>query len=346
MEFWKKLRLDDVERVYLIALRVGVLAIATLSLLCAGYFAVDAAWRMFVSTDVAVEPTVVEPGEVSAVMRDFAAAREAEEAPDGPQIPGYVRERHDRFMEETFAAYHRVYAAAAEQYNKSEDETLTAEELADRLGYSLEIYASGTSPVAKAFVEQPEFQRQSLAAVTAALADPASVGLLAQYRDADRVEHCTTRNVRRTVRQICGYYYTYDCSYTETVPTRRCEMVYPDGIVSPLAAFTQADQAFGELWIAEANRNEETAQVITSERHATRSQIGPKLILALQVIGGFLVIMFFFLLVSIERHMRRLALEVGQQDTNQSPAESPARRRKPRRAERASDAGSSDQGES
>jgi len=287
-----------------------------------------------VSTNVAVEPTVIEPAEVSAVMRDFAEANDATEEQEGPQIPAFIRERHAGFMQQAFAPYYRVYAAAAEQYNKSEDETLTAEQLADRLGYSLEIYASGESPVAKAFVEEPEFQRQSLAALTAAMADPASVQLLSQYRDAERVERCTTRNVRRTVRQICGYYYTYDCSYTETVPTRRCEMVYPDGIVSPLAAFTQADQAFGELWIAEADRNDRAAAEAIAERHATRAQIGPKLILALQVIGGFLVIMFFFLLVSIERHMRALATETASAAKGEESSEALVESSKPRKTRR------------
>lgn len=319
MKRFDQLRLDQVERVYLLALRVGVLAIATICLACAAYFAVDAAWRIFVPTTVPVEATVVEPAEVSSAMRAFAGAREADSESDAPQIPAHVRSLHATFMQQAFAPYYRVYSEAARQYNKSEDEVLSAEQLADRLGYSLEIYAAGESPITRAFVEEPEFQRQALAAVTAAMADPATVAMLSQYRDADRVERCTTRNVRRTVRQTCGYYYTYDCSYTQTVPTRECEMVYPDGIVSPLAAFTQADQTFGELWAGQTIRHEAEAARATAERHATRAQIGPKLLRALQIVGGFLVIMFFFLLVAIERHMRRLAAEMDAQTGTDGP---------------------------
>lgn len=311
MKLLQRLQLDKIERAYLLALRIGVLAIATICLTCAAFFALDAVWRMFVSTDVPVAATVVEPAEVSAAMRDFAAASGSESDSEAPQIPEYVRQRHAAFMRQVFASYHRIYAAAAERYNKDEDEVLSPEQLADRLGYSLEIYAAGESPITRAFVEEAAFQEQIQAAATAAMAEPASVSLLSQYRDAQRVERCHTRNVRRTVRQTCGYYYTYDCSYTETVPVRECEMVYPDGIVSPLAAFTQSDQAFGELWAAETIRHEQEASATIAARHATRSQIGPKLILALQVVGSFLVIMFFFLMIAVERHLRKLAMEPG-----------------------------------
>lgn len=314
MKRFSLVRLDQVERIYLLALRIGVLAIATICLLCAAYFSIDAIWRMFVSTDVPVEATVVEPSEVSGAMRQFAEARDTEAESDGPQIPADIRQRHEAFMRDAFAPYYQVYAHAAEQYNKDEDDTLTAEDLADRLGYSLEIYAAGESPIARAFVEEPEFQRQLLAGVTAAIAEPATVTLLSQYRDAERVQQCTTRNVRQTVRQTCGYYYVYDCSYTRTVPQQQCQMVYPDGIVSPLAAFTQADQAFGELWAEQTIRHEGEAARIRAERHATRSQIGPKLMLALKIVGGFLVVMFFFLLVAVERHLRQLSKEAAGPD--------------------------------
>lgn len=299
-------RLDQIERVYLIFLRLGVLALASICLLGALYFAGDAVWRVFVSTEVPVEETVVAPSEVSAAMRAMAADRQPQDS-EGPSIPAHVRQAHTRFMREAFPAYYAVYQTAARAYNKEEDDLLTAEQLADRLGYSLETYAAGESFVTKAFVENPAYQSQVLAAVTAAMSDQATVALLSQYRDAQRVQSCTTRNVRRTVRQTCGYYYVWDCSYVQTVPVRECEQVYPDGIVSPLAAFTSADQAFGELWMQRAAQREDAARMETGRRHAMRAQIGPKLMLAMQILGGFLVIMFFFLLVAIERHLRSMS---------------------------------------
>src|SRR5690606_30212552 len=267
----RRVRLERIESLYLVFLRVGVLALATLCLLGAAFFIVDAGWRLFVSTDVVPAETSVSPDAVTAAL----AARPApgDEAEPEDEIPAYVRERHARFVRDILPGYHAIYREAAESYGKPEDETLDVEAFMVEMGYDLETYAAGESLSTKHLVENASFQAQALAAVTAAMADGVTISLLEQYRDAQREQQCTTRNVRRRVSRVCGYYYRYDCSYTETVPIRECQAVYPDGIVSPLTAFRRADQTFAELWFVQTAVHASEAEQVRGERELTRSAI-------------------------------------------------------------------------
>lgn len=297
-------RLDNIERIYLAALRVAALVLATICLLAAVWFAADAAWRIFVSTDVETAQTTVAPEEVAALMATTPLTSGGETE---ATIPASVRNAHAAFVRDVFPRYHAVYQAAARAFGKAEDEILGAEELLAELGYDLETYASGEYSVATLFVENASYQEQAQAAVAASMSAAPTRTLLTQYRDAEREERCATRTVTRRVSQICGYYYTYDCSYTERRPVRECEMVYPDGIVSPLEAFRRSDAAFAELWMNRTEENQRAAAAERAQRQMTRAEIGPKFMLALWVLGGFLTVMFFFLIVAIERHLRRLS---------------------------------------
>lgn len=304
MQSLRKLRLDQVERIYLAVLRIGILAVASICLLAAIWFAGDALWRVFVSTDVQTEPTVVEPSEVTAALRTTTPSRSTD---DETGVPASVREAHSRFVRETFARYYAAYRAAAQAYNKSEDRLLTQEQLLEELDYGLQTYAGGIRRQTKLFVEDPDYQSQAIAAVTAAMSSPTTVRRLNEYKDTQPEQRCTTRNRTQRVQRTCGYYYSYDCSYTRTVPVRECRAVYPDGILSPLAAFEQADSAFARLWLTRSEANRVAAETTRSRREATRAPIGPLLLQSLQILGGFLAVMFFFLMVAIERHLRRMA---------------------------------------
>jgi hypothetical protein len=298
-------RLDRVETVYLAMLRIGALAVATLCLLTAGFFAVDGLWRIAVPDHVDTKPTVVAPAEVASAMR-VPPPSASTDGDDG--VSSAVKQAHEAFASKVFPAYYAVYRRAMESARKPDDKILTQAELMSALGYGLDIYAAGESLNTKLFVEDAEYQRQAQAAVTAAMADPATANLLKAYKAAEKSEQsCTTTNTRQFVPQVCGYYYAYDCSYTRTVPVRRCEAVYPNGIVSPGAAFERADRAFQRLWLEKSEANARAANEKTGQRLATRAQIGPRLMLALSIMGAFLIVMFFFLIVAIERHLRRMS---------------------------------------
>jgi hypothetical protein len=321
---FSKIRLDRVEDIYLTILRVAVLAVATICLCAAVYFAGDAAWRFAVSTKVETTPTTVSGVEVATKMRDTP---DEERTADGPAIPAHVRTRHQVFVKEVFPAYYAIYRQASEAYKKPEDKTLTSDELLGALGYDLGSYAAGEDPTTRLFVEDVTYRVQIKAAVTAALAGSDAVRLLREYKVAEKTaQSCSTAYERRRVwdsySTACrGWYYEpYGCEVTRSVPVERCVPAYPDGIVSPAVAFGRADEAFRNLWLEKFDKNAAEAAKTIADREATRAQIGPKLLTALQIALGFLVVMFFFLIVAIERHLRRLSAMRSKETERETPA--------------------------
>lgn len=309
--FAASIRLDRIENIYLTILRIGVLAVATICLIAASYFAVDAVWRLAVSTKVETAATTVSGTEVASKMRDTPAP---DRASDGPAIPVHVRTRHQEFVKTVFPAYYAIYRKASDTYKKSEDKTLSSDQLLDALGYDLGSYAGGKDLTVRLFVEDEDYRAQIKAAVTAALAGNDAVRLLREYKAAEKTaQSCSTayesRQVWDSYSTACrGWYYEpYGCQVTRSVPVQRCVAAYPDGIVSPAVAFGRADEAFRQLWLEKFDRNASEAAAKVSDREATRAKIAPKLITALQIAAGFLVVMFFFLIVAIERHLRRLS---------------------------------------
>ncbi|WP_395649520.1 hypothetical protein [Brevundimonas sp.] len=324
-----RLSIDRIESVYLAILRIAVLTVATISLIAAAGFALDGLWRFAVVTDVKQEPTAVAPAEVIAAMKMPPPAAERGDA----QIPAHVRAAHAEFSSKVFSVYYSVYRKASEAYKKSEDTTLTQAELMSALGYDLETYASGEVPATKLFVENTAYQQQAQTAVAAAMADATALGQLQEYKAAQKTaQSCTTEYERRTMwdsnSTACSdwFYQPYGCNVTRSVPVQRCVAAYPEGIVSPTVAFGRADDAFRVIWAQRAEANAQAAADKRYAREETRSKIGPRLMLALQIIGGFLVVMFFFLLIAVERHLRRVAEPTKDAlvDTDESVAPKPA----------------------
>jgi hypothetical protein len=302
--------IDRVEGIYLALLRIAVLTVATISLIAAAGFAIDGLWRVFVTTDVKEQATVVSSADVVTAMKAPPPVTERGEA----QIPAFVRQAHSSFAAKVFPAYYAVYRRASDTYKKSEDRTLSQAELMEALGYDLDTYASGEVAATKLFVENADYQRQALSAVTAAMIEAETVRLLHDYKAAEKTaQSCSTQYEQRRVwdsnSTSCSdwYYQPYGCNVTRSVPIQRCVAAYPEGIVSPNVAFGRADDAFRTIWAARSTSNARAAQDKRIDREITRSQIGPRLMLALRIIGGFLVVMFIFLLVAVERHLRQIA---------------------------------------
>jgi hypothetical protein len=300
--------LDRIERAYLASLRVAILGVATLCLLGAIFFGLNAAWRVVVSTDVEQKPVQVTGAQVAAELKK--AAPESRGPEGANEIPAQTRQAHARWVRDVLPGYYAVYRTAAQAYKKPEDELLTSQQLMDALGYDLQNFADDNEK-ATAFILNTDYQQQALAAVTAAMSDTAVVSQLAEYKAAEKTaKSCNTTYERRSAwdpySTACYNWFQYPqgCQVTRSVPVERCVPAYPEGIVSPRVAFGRADQEFFRLWTQQSEQVRAEAQSTRDERAATRAQIGPNLLLALQVLGAFLVIMFFFLVVAIERHLR------------------------------------------
>ena len=305
---WKSIDIDRIERAYLSALRIAILGVATLCLLGTVAFGANALWRIFVSTEVDSEPVQITGAQVAAELKK--AAPETGRRERGDEVPASVREAHTRWARDVFPAYYAVYRAASESYKKPEDETLTAQQLMEALGYGLDSYV-GEAAKARWFVNDPNYQQQALAAITAAMRDPAVVTQLREYKAAQKTaQSCSTTYQRRRVwdsySTACYGWWEYPqgCEVTRSVPVERCVPAYPQGIVSPRVAFGRADGEFFRLWSERNAQVQAEAQATRDGREATRAQIWPNLMLALQILGAFLVVMFFFLMVAIERHLR------------------------------------------
>lgn len=304
----KTVDLDRIERVYLASLRVAILGVATLCLLGAVFFGANALWRVFVSTDVEESPVEVTGAQVAAELKKAAPEQSGRDRSN--EIPSAVRQAHARWARDVFPQYYAVYRTASQTYKKPEDETLSSQQLMDALGYDLDSYA-GDADKAQWFVNGATYQQQALAAVTAAMRDPAVVSQLTEYKAAEKTaQSCSTTYQRRRVwdsySTACHNWYEYPqgCEVTRSVPVERCVPAYPEGIVSPRVAFGRADEEFFRLWSQQSQQVRAEAQATRDGREATRAQIGPSVMLALQILGAFLVVMFFFLMVAIERHLR------------------------------------------
>lgn len=307
----RALKLDRIEIAYLNALRIGVLGVATICLVIATYFAVDAAWRIFVSTKVPVEPTTVSAAEVVVALKKPEVTQSLR---GDNTIPDGVKLAHAKFVNGAFTTYYAVYKKAADAYKKPDDKLLNRDDLLEYLGYDLGTYAGGTDLSVKMFVESADYQSQALSAINGTMSDAAVVSQLKEYKSAQKTaRQCSTVYEPRSVwdynSTACYNWYLEPrgCSVNRNVPVERCVPAYPAGIVSPLTAFKRADAFFAETWIDRSSRNAARARSEEADRQALRDGMAPRLLMALKVIAGFLVIMFFFLLVAIERHLRDVA---------------------------------------
>ena len=245
------------------------------------------------------------------------------------EIPAPIRQAHARWSRDVFPGYYAVYRSAAQAYKKPEDELLSSAQLMDALGYDLQTFADDDKK-ASAFVLNGIYQQQALAAVTAAMKDPAVVSQLTDYKAAQKTaQSCSTTYQRRTgwdpYSTACYNWYEYPqgCNVTRSVPVERCVPAYPQGIVSPRVAFGRADQEFFRLWTQQTAQVRAEAQASRDGREATRAQIGPNLLLAVKILSAFLIVMFFFLVVAIERHLRAAAPTVAKERTSDSDVDHP-----------------------
>ncbi|WP_297801085.1 hypothetical protein [uncultured Brevundimonas sp.] len=305
--WFKAERLERVEIAYLHALRVGGLLIATLCLIAALFFAGNAAWRLFINTEVAPDATSVD----TAQLAQLVASPPASGSDSSASSTDPIKAAHDKFKKDFWPKYYAIYERAYQQNRNTADSKVSSDDMLAVLGYDFDTYKASQASdsygalVVDRMVEDANYQATALKHVGEIMAAAPVQARLNSYKVATKSEQrCTTTPRTQRVNQVCGYYYVYDCSYTRTVQDRRCEAVFPESVMTPAAAFERADATFADAWLADEGAKAATAADETSRRQAQRAQIGPNLQLALIIIGGFFTVMFFFLLVAIERHLR------------------------------------------
>lgn len=229
-----------------------------------------------------------------------------------PEQRAYYRDFVDR--------YYELFRVRFEPFRQSEDKRLTRDEFDDnfiKTEQRLEQVAAGDLNFAK----DRDDMRELLSVMTAAAVIPTTRSRLENYRTAKKVP--VQRKVQRTrteyrrgwdsyATNCSGWYYSpvgcparraVQVPYTETVTS----MEFPSGTQSHTALFRAFQDRYFELL---TGRRDENASRAESERQsilAGKVEGSGALMTALQIFCAFLALMFFFLLIAIERHQRQMS---------------------------------------
>lgn len=303
--------LERLEVTYLRILRAAILLIATLLVIAAIVLAGYSLYKMFRSpASVKEEPTVVEASEIIDAKEPPASAR----SPDKPRVNPYYRNFYDRFV----ARYHALFRNRFEPFRQREDKQLSVTEFGDSFiqpTQRLEAIEKGGLDF-----ETDKADLESLLAVMTEAAElPLTQERLKRYMNARKVRVCQTVQRSRTAIQSGWDRYSTSCAnwYEEPMgcPVSRaveqpysvqeCRMEYPQNTQSHSEIFRAFQDKYLTLLHDRRAANADEAARKRADIEAGKVAGAASLFTSLQILGGFLVLMFFFLLIAIERHQRR-----------------------------------------
>jgi hypothetical protein len=225
-----------------------------------------------------------------------------------------------RFYNDFVKRYHQLFVTKFEPFRQPDDKRMSQAEFGDAFlapSDRLKEVAEGNLDF-----DQDRADLETMLPTLASAADlPQTRTALINYRSDKKSQVCHT--VQRTRYQsvrgwdssasnCAGWYESpVGCSVIRTVEVpyseRKCAMEFPKGTRSHAdlmrAYQDQYFQLLGDRRTAARSRAENTRAEIRSGN--VEGQLS--LMTSLQVLGGFLLLMFFFLLIAIERHQRRLA---------------------------------------
>lgn len=300
--------LNRLEGVYLAAIRAISLVAATLLVVFAIWLAVSGLYKS--SRDVGSveeQPAMVSPEDVANIdLRD--ATKAAATPTSDPAAP--ARQYYSDFAKR----YYTLFKAQFEQFKKPDDQPLD-QNLFDRR------YLSSSDRVQAVKEGEIDFARDRadleslLDTMTAVASNPKTVGRLRTYKSAKKVPVTRTVSGTRSER-YCYYYSDYfgQCGVydTRTVPyTRKVqELKLPAGIVSHSDLFEAYQDAYLTKLAEKRDANAAAAQRERENIMADNVNGQTQLWSALTVVGAFVVLMFLFLLIALERHQRKIAASV------------------------------------
>lgn len=307
--------LDAIEKAYLRILRTIILIIATLMIGYAGWLALSGIYRTMQSPTSVIEATAT------------VNASDITSADTSPQSVGLPIEQGDpidpqirKFYTAFVSRYYNLFRQKFEPYRQSDDKRLSKEEFDDaflQTGARLDAIKKGELEFSK--------DRSDLELLFKIMSEgaslPPTISRLVKYKSAKRVE--VTRKVQKTRSETrrgwdsystaCPSWYVepigcatsrlVDVPYTETVRS----MQFPQGTESHSQLFRTFQDRFFTLLSERRDSAAKEAQSKRDDIIAGQYTGKASLLLALQIAGGFLMLMFFFLLIAIERHQRRLS---------------------------------------
>lgn len=296
------------ETTYLAVLRAATLVFATVLIAFAGWLAISGLYNISRNADAVKE----EPAEVAAaeVIKVDLGAPPAQKAGDkaGAQ-PRFEEEK--AFYRSALDQYYKLFQGSFEKYRKSDDKSLSRQEFDNRfLNTEARIGALGSGEFN--FAQDKADVSALIKVMTEAAALPETQERLQKYRQAQRtrVEEKINRTREERYCAYYGYYIDSCISYeTRTVPyvETKVSMKLPAGVVSHTDLFAAYHDKFIDTLVERRKANQEAAASERSDILVANEKGHASLLTALSVAGAFMALMFFFLLIAIERHQRKLA---------------------------------------
>ena len=307
---------DKAEAVYLKILRAATLIIATLLLCYAAWMGVQSLYKMSQSPD----SVQVEVAKVAADEITFAEmpVPDGTKTVDGKAVSNPI---HQQYYADVVTRYYTLFKSQFEPFRQAEDKNLTQEEFDDAFLNTSERLDAITHGKFNFEVDKDGLETL-LVVMTEAAGKPITQKRLKEYQSAKKVP--VPKKVQRTrttqrrgwdpLSTDCENWYStpVGCAVTRTVQTPYTETVttmeFPDGTQSHFQIF----RAFQDRYFALLEeRRKSSAEQAERERQSIIEGVSEgrfSLLRALQMVGGFLVLMFFFLLIAIERHQRKIAV--------------------------------------
>ena len=318
--------LDRAERIYLRVLRAVILVLATLLLVYSAWIGANSLYKITRSSSAVQEKLAsVSADEITSAAANLTPKREG---PTRPSVDPQQRAFYTSFTER----YFRLFKAKFETFKQAEDKQLARDEFDDA-------FLNTTTRLASISQGELNFETDKadltslFEVMTQAAEKPLTKQRLQQYKSARKVP--VSHQVQRSKTSIrsgwnpdstdCPSWYAdpvgcpesrvVETPYTETVTTKE----FPKGTQS----HSQIFRAFQDRYLSLLQgRREANATEAANERaniEAGNAAGKSQLWTVLQVLAGFLVLMFFFLLIAIERHQRRISATPGKYAAMSSP---------------------------
>ena len=307
--------LDRIEGAYLKVLRGVVLLVATVMILIAAWLALSGLYKMSRSPDSVEEKIAsVEASEI------VDAQAKTDTSPTERTAEPTATPAQRQFYKEFVGRYYDLYRRRFEAYRQADDKKLSRDEFDDRfVGTEKRLAEIAKSELN--FESDRSDLKALLTVVTTAADAPDAKQRLLKYQSAKKVQvssqvqrsRTETRNGWDSYSTTCAEWYEspVGCPATRSVSVPYMETVKSMEFPKDTQSHSQIFEAFqtryfellGERRIA--NQADAENQRIAIAEGKIEGQIG--MFSALQIVGAFLALMFFFLLIAVERHQRRMS---------------------------------------
>ena len=306
--------LDRIEEIYLKVLRAIVLIVATAMIGYALWLLASGMYR------ISRDPTSVDESVAAVISSDLVDSESAAIEKSAPNAATASIDNSQRnFYNDFTKRYFVQFSERFEPYRQAEDKKLSRDQFDDRfVGTQRRLDAIKAGELN--FAEDRRDLEALLAVMTESASAPKTVERLGRYQKAKKIAVQRIVERTRTERRsgwdsgsmTCQDWYVspYGCPTVRLVEIPYSEAVsameFPKGTQSYIAIFEGYQSRYFELLDKRRTASRAAAE---NERASIESgQIvgSANLLTSLQIVVGFLALMFFFLLIAIERHQRKM----------------------------------------